>query len=208
MREEVAKLKQEKESLRERLAEIRDQSRELMKTHEKVIELQKLTHNYQHANAELVRWTDLEKAKRLYLAAQTPKKAMQFSAGSSKLVIPPSRKKRLKDHGLVAPRPTKTPGPLFSSWLNPHLTCLYHERVLGHSIESCIQFKKLVLSMVDEGMLHTHGSIVRERRQVEIINKLREYGNSVNANLREYLFELRRKELQMREENFQLKAQV
>ncbi|KAL5191228.1 hypothetical protein HKD37_04G010522 [Glycine soja] len=49
--------------------------------------------------------------------------------------------------------PTKISQPPFLRGYNPNVTCAYHGRVLGHSIEHCMTLKHKVQSLIDAGWL-------------------------------------------------------
>jgi hypothetical protein len=41
--------------------------------------------------------------------------------------------------------------PPFPAWHNPKMTCEYHDGNAGHSIETCVAFKKRVLQLIKIG---------------------------------------------------------
>ena len=59
----------------------------------------------------------------------------------------------LLDNAMVVVSPSKIPQPLFPRGYNSNVTCDYHGRVLGHSIEHCMTLKHKVQSLIDAAWL-------------------------------------------------------
>ena len=59
----------------------------------------------------------------------------------------------LLNNAMIAISPTKIPQPPFPQRYNSNVTCAYHWRVPGHSIEHCMTLKHKVQSLIDAGWL-------------------------------------------------------
>jgi len=58
---------------------------------------------------------------------------------------------KLLSIGQIAPIPIPPIQPPFPTWYNPEVTCEYHAGNAGHSIETCVAFKKRVLQLMKVG---------------------------------------------------------
>jgi len=61
--------------------------------------------------------------------------------------------KRLMAQGVMGPIFGKTMTEPFPAWYKPDLTCIYHLNTPGHSIETCVGFRKHVLNLMDNGII-------------------------------------------------------
>ncbi|KAL5179565.1 hypothetical protein HKD37_01G000848 [Glycine soja] len=59
----------------------------------------------------------------------------------------------LLDNAMVVVSPSKIPQPSSPRGYNSNVTCAYHRRVPGHSIEHCMTLKHKVQSLIDAGWL-------------------------------------------------------
>ena len=57
------------------------------------------------------------------------------------------------DNSMVAIIPAKVPQPPFFRRYDSNATCVYHGRVLGHSVEHCRTLKHKVQGLIDAGWL-------------------------------------------------------
>ena len=60
---------------------------------------------------------------------------------------------QLLNIGHIAPLPLPPLKPPFPAWHNPNLTCEYHAGNAGHSIETCVAFKRKVLQLIKIGWI-------------------------------------------------------
>lgn len=65
---------------------------------------------------------------------------------------------KLLSQSAITPIPGRGPqNPPYPPWYNPKVTCVYHGDSPGHSIESCLTFKRIMQNMINFGWLSFDG---------------------------------------------------
>ncbi|KAF7821694.1 uncharacterized protein G2W53_027149 [Senna tora] len=118
--------------------------------------------------------------------------------------------KDLCSRGLMCLKPGKIWTTSFAAWFQVDLTCAYHWGTPGHSIESCMQFKNHVSSLLDAGRISLQGPASKKK---EVKGTPRDEDTKKwdpkrdDQKLKEKNLELKEKNLELREENLQLKEE-
>ncbi|KAF7833124.1 CBL-interacting serine/threonine-protein kinase 9-like [Senna tora] len=77
--------------------------------------------------------------------------------------------KDLCSQGLMYSKTRKIWTSPFLEWFQKDLTCIYNWDTLGHSIESCEQFKKHMWSLLDAGRINIQGPVIEKGNYEEVV---------------------------------------